>query len=154
MSLEQTISTQIKDALKSRDTTRVSTLRLLSNALHNEKIAKQADLTEEDETTVLQRQIKQRKESIEAYTKGGRQELADKEQKELEILQEFLPEQVNEAELEKIITDTIAEVAASSPQARLREQDFGRVMGRVMSKVKGQATGDIVAQVVKQKLTN
>lgn len=83
------LSTQINEALKKGDSLRVSTLRLLSNALHNEEIAKQGELTEDEESVVVQRQIKQREEAIEAYEKAGRQELADKEKQELNILQEL-----------------------------------------------------------------
>lgn len=124
----------------------MSTLRLLSNALHNEEIAKQKDLTEEDELQIIRRQLKQREEAIEAYEKGGRAEAAEKEKKEAEILKEFLPAGLDSGELEKIMEQTISETGASGMQ------DFGRVMGVVMGKIKGQADGSKIAELVKQKL--
>lgn len=145
--IAETLNQKISQALKAGDSVRVSTLRLLSNALHNEKIAKGQDLTEEDETKVLQRQVKQRKESIEAYQKGGRQELADKEQKELEILQEFLPKEMTDQELAEIIQQTVSKMDNQGMQ------DFGRVMGKIMPKIQGRASGERVASSVRQILS-
>lgn len=142
-----TINEQIKEALKKGDSIRVSTLRLLSNALHNEWIAKQKELIEEDELAVLRRQAKQREEAIIAYEKGGRKELAEKERQELAILKEFLPAQMPQEELSKIVEQVISEVGAAGPQ------DFGRVMGAVMGKVAGKADGNTVAEQVRKKLT-
>lgn len=144
--IKDKLNTQIKEALKAGDEVRVSTLRLLSNALHNEEIAKQKDLEEEEELQIVRRQIKQREEAIEAYTKGGRAESAEKEKKEAEILKEFLPAQIDAGELEKIVEGVIAEVGATGPQ------DFGKVMGTVMARVKGQAGGNKVAEIVRSKL--
>lgn len=148
-----TLQTEIKEALKAGDDIRVSTLRLLSNALHNEEIAKQKELTEEEELQIVRRQLKQREEAIEAYTKGGRPTLAEKEKKEAEILKGFLlaspaggPAQMGAEELEKIMEQTISETGASGMQ------DFGRVMGAVMGKVKGKVDGKAVGEMVKQKL--
>lgn len=147
------LTAQINDALKAGDDIRVSTLRLLSNALHNEEIAKQKELTEDEELQIVRRQVKQREEAIEAYTKGGRPEAAAKEKQEAEILKEFLlaspaggPAQMVDEELGKIVEQTISESGASGMQ------DFGRVMGAVMGKVKGQADGRIVGEIVKKRL--
>lgn len=140
------LQNRVKEALKAGDGVRVSTLRLLSNAFHNEEIAKQKELTEEEELQIVRRQVKQREEAIEAYTKGGRMETAEKEKQELEILKGFLPAQMDAGKLEKIVEDVIAEVGASGPQ------DFGKVMGVVMGKVKGQADGKTIAEMVKKKL--
>ncbi|MBI4032994.1 MAG: GatB/YqeY domain-containing protein [Candidatus Blackburnbacteria bacterium] len=141
-----TLNDQIKEALKKGDSIRVSTLRLLSNALHNEWIAKQKELTEEDELAVLRRQVKQREEAIEAYEKAGRKEQAESEKKEAEILKEFLPAQMSDEGLTKIVEHVISEVGAAGPQ------DFGRVMGMVMQKVSGRADGKRVEEKVKEKL--
>ncbi|MDO8503479.1 MAG: GatB/YqeY domain-containing protein [bacterium] len=144
--ITDTLNEQIKEALKKGDNIRVSTLRLLSNALHNEWIAKQKDLTEEDENAVLRRQAKQREEAIEAYDKGGRTEAAEKERQELAILKEFLPAQMSQEELIKIVDQVILEVKPAG------SQDFGRVMGAVMGKVAGKADGKAVAEAVRRKL--
>jgi uncharacterized protein YqeY len=144
--LKDKIDEQVKEALKAKDEIRVSTLRLLSNALHNKEIAKQEELAEEDEIQIVRRQMKQRQESIEAYEKGGRAEAAEKEKKEAEILKEFLPAQMDEAELEKIVASVVAQV---KPQGG---QDFGKVMGAVMGKVKGQVDGKTVGEMVKKQL--
>ncbi|MAG59535.1 glutamyl-tRNA amidotransferase [Candidatus Woesebacteria bacterium] len=144
--LKSKIDEQVKEALKARDEIRVSTFRLLSNALHNEQIAKQSELTEEEEIQIVRRQLKQREESIEAYEKGGRQEAAEKEKKEAEILKEFLPAQMDSGNLEKIVDEVISQVNPHGPA------DFGKVMGAVMGKVKGQVDGKTVGDMVKKKL--
>ncbi len=146
MSNVKSIPTQLKEALKSGDSLRVSTLRLLSSALHNEEIAKQKELSEEEELQIVRRQVKMRDEAIEAYEKGGRAESAAKEKQEAEILKEFLPAQMPEEELKKIVEEVISQTGAAG------QHDFGRIMGAVMAKVKGQADGNKVAEVVKQKL--
>lgn len=153
--IADTLPERTKDALKKGDVVRVSTLRLLSNALHNEEIAKQRELTEEEELGVVRRQLKQREEAVEAYKKGGRPESAEKEKREAEILKEFLPAspslggpaQMPEEEVEKIVEQVVAEIGTSGPS------DFGRVMGAVMARVKGQADGKIVAEAVRKKLS-
>ena len=144
--IKDKLGEQVKVALKAGDDIRVSTLRLLSNALHNEEIAKQKELTEEEELNIVRRQLKQRDEAVEAYTKGGRPEAAAKEKKEAEILKEFMPAQMDAGELAKIVEATIAEVGATGAQ------DFGRVMGQVMGKVAGKADGKTIAEIVKRKL--
>lgn len=138
---------QIKEALKKGEGVRVSTLRLLSNALHNEEIAKQKKLSEEEEIGVVRRQLKQREEAVEAYEKAGRVDSAEKEKKEAEILKEFLPAQMSEEDLEGIVSQVVSETGASSPA------DFGKVMGQVMARVKGKADGKVIAQIVQQKLS-
>lgn len=155
--IKDELTTRINDALKAGDDIRVSTLRLLSNALHNEEIAKQKELSEEEELQIVRRQLKQRDEAIEALrqaqgklTSASQEDLEarlKKEAQEAEILKEFLPAQMVTEELEKIVEQVISEVGASGPQ------DFGKVMGQVMARVKGQADGNKVAEVVKQKLT-
>jgi len=144
--LKKDIEQQLKEALKAKDELRLSTLRFLLAALQNEEIAKQKELTEEDVVTVVQRQVKQHKESIEAFTKGGREELARKERAELEILKTFLPQQLSSEEIKKMVEETITQ---------LPEQDrnnFGKVMGAVMGRVKGKADGNTVGKVVKELL--
>lgn len=144
--IKDNLTTQIQEAMKAGDEIRVSTLKLLSNAIHNEKIAKQRDLTSEEELQIVRRQFKQREEAIELYKKGGRQELVDKETAELAVLKEFLPVQISEGEIAKIVGEVIAETCASGAS------DFGKVMGEVMGRLKGQASGDVVAEVVRKRL--
>lgn len=143
--IKDRIAQDLKEALKKGDTIRVSTLRLLSNSIHNEEIAKQKELTEEEEFAVVRRELKKREEAVEAYEKGGRPESAEKEKKEAGILKEFLPVQMSEEELGKIVEQVISEAGASGPA------DFGKVVGAVMGKVAGKADGKMVTEMVRKK---
>ena len=145
MLLEQ-IQNDLKTALKERNELEVSTLRLSLSEAHNRQIEKQAELVDEDIVGVLRKEVKKRQESIEAYEKGGRQELADKESKELIILSKYLPQEMSPEELGKIVKETIDEVGAQGPS------DFGKVMGVVMNKVKGRIDGSKVSDAVKKLL--
>jgi hypothetical protein len=141
-----TIQNDLKTALKEKNELQVSTLRLLLAEIHNRQIEKQAELTEEDIVAVLRKEAKKRQESVEAYEKGGRQGLADKESKELLILSKYLPQEMSPQELEKIVKEVIVEVGAQGAG------DFGKVMGGVMGKVKGQIDGAKVSEAVKKLL--
>jgi hypothetical protein len=141
-----TIQNDLKTALKEKNELQVSTLRLLLAEIHNRQIEKQAELTEEDIVAVLRKEAKKRQESVEAYEKGGRQELADKESKELLILSKYLPQEMSPQELEKIVKEVIGKVGAQGAG------DFGKVMGGVMGKVKGQIDGAKVSEAVKKLL--
>lgn len=141
--IKNTLQKQIQEALKAGDSVRVSTLRLLYSALHNEEINKQKELNSEEELVIIQRQLKQRNEAVEAYEKGGRQDLSDKEKQEAAILKEFLPEQMSDEELLEIVERVVGEMG---------EVSFGQVMGGVMVKVKGRADGARVRALVGQKL--
>lgn len=145
--LKQDIEQGIKESLKIGDQMRLSTLRFLLSAVKNEEIARQREATDEDVITVVQRQMKQRKESIEAYTKGNRPELAEKEKQELEILSKFFPPQIVEEEIKKIVE----EVISSLPEQD--KKNFGKIMGMVMGRVKGKAEGSLVSKVVKEVLS-
>jgi len=135
-------------ALKSGDKLRASTLRLLLSAAQNAAIAKGrgAVLAEEELAEVLQKQAKQREESVEAYEKGGRSDLAEKEKQELEIVRAYLPEQLSEEEIRRLAREVVKEVGAKGPQ------DMGKVMGALMPKVRGRARGSAVSGVVKRLL--
>lgn len=135
----------IGEALKAHDEIRVSTLRLLSSAFNYEFIAKQHALNEEEEQTVILREAKKRKEAIEAYQKVGANDRAEKEEKELKILQEFLPPEIGQEELEKLVDDSISQLNAKTMA------DMGKVIGLVKSKAKG-ADGAKIAEFVKAKL--
>lgn len=140
------IQSDLNQALKDKKKTEVSTLRLLLSEIHNQEIAKQAELTKEDIIKVVQKEVKKRNESIEAYQKGKRDDLVAKEKQELEILNKYLPQQMSSQELEAIIQSVIKETGASSIS------DFGKVMGAVMGRVKGQANGKAVSESVKKVL--
>lgn len=146
--ISQNISKLIAEAMKARDQMRLSTLRMLSSEFNYAKIEKQHDLTEEEELVVLKKEAKKRRESIEAYAKAGRQELVESEKAELKIIEEFLPAEMNDADLEKIVADVILETGASDVSAT------GRVIGMVMQKAGASADGSKVASMVRQKLSN
>lgn len=144
--IADTINKQIAEALKAGDEIRLSTLRLLSSALNYEFIAKQHKLSEEEELGVVRREANKRKEAIEAYEKAGATDRAEKEKKELAVLEEFLPAQMSDADLVKIVDEAISATGASSMA------DIGKVMDAAMGKVAGRADGKIVSDMVKKKL--
>jgi uncharacterized protein len=136
----------VKEAMRARDTERRDALRLLLASLRNAQKELQRPLSEEEELQVLQRERKRRIEAADAFRSGGRPEQAESEERELAILQEFMPEPLSEDELEEIVDDAIAENGATSMR------DFGRVMADVMPQVSGRADGSVVSQLVKEKL--
>jgi uncharacterized protein YqeY len=145
--LLEKIEADLKDGMRARDTIKTDTLRGIKSALNYLKIEKQVEeVTDDDILTILNRQIKQRKESIESYKTGGRTELAEKEAKELVILEGYLPKQASPEEVKKIIMDAIAETAAAG------KKDFGKVMKIVTPKLKGQADGKVISQIVGEEL--
>ena len=146
MSLIQEIDDELKDAMRARDAERRDTLRLILNALKNSEKELQRPLTEDEELQVLQRERKKRVEAADAFRNAGREEQADKEEAELDVLEEFMPEPLSEDELEEIVDNVIAEVGATS----MRE--IGRVMADVMPQVAGRADGSAVSQLVREKL--
>ncbi len=137
---------QIQAAMKARDTIRLTTLQLLKSALDYERIEKHATLTAADELVVVKKEAKKRKDAIEAYTNAKRDDLVKKEQTELKVLEEFLPEQMPDEELAALIKETISDLGASS------FADMGKVIGAVMSQTKGQADGSRVSALVKEAL--
>ncbi len=146
MNLNEKLTVDLKEAMMARDELRVSTIRFLMADMKNYKIEKQRELTDEDIVTLLERQIKRHRESIEGFEKGNRAEMADKEKKELAILQTYLPEQMSKEEIEKAVTDVIAKTGASSIQ------EMGKVMGALAS-LRGKADFTLVSQTVKERLS-
>jgi uncharacterized protein len=146
MTLQQRIESAMRDAMRARDQRRTSTLRLAMAAAHNRQIELGRPLTDEDVIEVLGRQVKQRRESIEQFRAGGREEMAQAEEAEAAILAEYLPQQLAADELERIVDAAIAESGASSPA------DLGRVMGRVVPQTKGRADGKAISDLVRAKL--
>jgi hypothetical protein len=146
MSLIARIEDELKAARLARDQDRRDALSLVLNSLQNAQKELQRELSDDEELQVLQRERKRRVEAAEAFRGAGREEQAEDEEYELEILEEFMPEPMSEDELEEIIDDVISEVGATSIR------DMGRVMAGVMHQVSGRADGSMVSQLVKEKL--
>ncbi len=140
------IEEELKQARLARDEDRRDALSLLLNALRSAEKELGRPLTEEEGLQVLQRERKRRLEAAEAFRAGGREEQAEDEEYELDVLEEFMPEPLSEEELEEIIDDVISEVGATSIR------DLGRVMAGVMHQVSGRADGSTVSQLVREKL--
>ena len=146
MSRIETIEDQIKEAMRSRDAERRDALRLILNSLKSSEKELMRPLSDDEELQVLQRERKKRVEAAEAFRSGGREEQAEAEERELAILEEFMPEPLSEDEIEEIVDDAIAEVGATSMA------DLGRVMADVMPQIAGRADGSVVSQLVREKL--
>jgi uncharacterized protein YqeY len=146
MTLLQRIEGAMHDAMRARDDRRTQTLRMAMAAAHNRRIELRRDLTDDEIGEVLARGVKQRRESMELFRAGGRDELAEKEEAEAAILTEFLPEQLDPTELERMARAAIAETGASSPA------EMGKVMGRLAPQVKGRADGRAVSELVRRLL--
>ena len=146
MTLQDRIESAMRDAMRARDERRTQTLRMAMSAAHNRQIELGRALTDEDYVDVLGKQVKQRRESIEAFRAGGREAMAANEEAEAIILAEFLPEPMTEADLEAIVRAAIAETGAASPA------DLGKVMGRVVPQTKGRADGKAVSDMVRRLL--
>ena len=146
MSLIGRLEDELREATLARDAERRDTLRLILNSLRSAEKELQRPLKDEEELQVLQRERKRRQEASEAFRDGGREEQAVKEERELAVLEEFMPAPLADDELEEIIDDVIAEVGATSVR------DLGRVMADVMPQVAGRAEGSQVSQIVREKL--
>lgn len=147
MGLKEEIMADFKTAMKEKDKMRLSTLKLLKSSLRNKEIEEGGDLKEEEIRALLAKEAKQREESIEQYEKGNRQDLADKEKKELEIIQSYLPDPLSEAELDELVDKVIEDTGAADMS------DMGQVMGKIMPEVRGRADGSKVQQLVQRKLS-
>jgi uncharacterized protein YqeY len=137
---------EVKDAMRARDNTRRDALRLILSSLRSAEKELQRPLSDEEELQVLQRERKKRQEAADAFRSGDREEAAKKEEGELAILQEFMPEPLTEDEIDRIVDDAIAENKATSMR------DMGRVMADVMPQIAGRADGSAVSQLVREKL--
>ena len=147
MTIFERLTEDMKTAMKAGDKERLSTIRLLRGQLKNAMIDKKDDLSEEEEIAILSNAAKKRRESIEAYGKAGRDDLVEKEKKELEVIQSYLPQPLSPEELEEIVDQAIAEANAQTMK------DMGRVMGLIMPKVKGRADGKHINEMVRSKLS-
>ncbi|ASN61989.1 GatB/YqeY domain-containing protein [Latilactobacillus curvatus] len=147
MSLLEQLSSDLKTAMKAKDKLRLAVIRSLKTALTNAKISAGQDLSSDEELSVLSSQLKQRKDSLAEFEKGDRADLAEQTKAEIEIVQAYLPEQLDEAAVVTIVDEAMQATGATS------KADFGKVMQYVMPKVKGRADGAMVNQVVKSKLS-
>ena len=146
MNLQQRIESAMRDAMRARDERRTSTLRMAMAAAHYRQIELGRPLTDDEVVDVLGKQVKQRRESVDQFRAGGREERAVAEEAEAEILREFLPQQLSAQELEGIVDAAISESGASGPS------DVGKVMGRVMAQTRGRADGKAVSDLVRARL--
>jgi len=144
MKYQERVTADLKSAMKAKDQIKVLTLRLLIAAFENARIEKGRDLQEEDGVKILSSAGKKRKESIEAYEKAGRKELADKEKQELQIIEEYLPKQMSKEEVLQFIKEL--------KEWKSVKGDFGQAMKLVMGKLRGKADGKLVSEVVQELL--
>jgi uncharacterized protein len=142
VSLRERIQEDTTAAMRSGDVLRRDVLRMASNAAYNLEKQQLRDLTEDELIGVLTREAKQRRESIDAYRAGGREDLASREEAELAILTEYLPEPLTEEQLDQLVADGIAATGSATPR------DLGRVMGWLAPKIRGRADGRVVSQMV------
>ncbi len=147
MSLQEQISAALKDAMRARDEVKMATLRLVLTAIKTREKEARSLLEDQEVISVITSQIKQRRESIEQYRKAGREDLVETEEKELQILQGYMPEQVSEEEISNTLDEIIAEVGAVSMK------DMGKVMKAAMAKLAGKADGQAINAMVKAKLS-
>ncbi|MBS7181369.1 MAG: GatB/YqeY domain-containing protein [Enterococcus gallinarum] len=146
MTLLSTLNDDMKTAMKAKDKETLQVIRMLKASIQNEQIKKGADLNEEEELTVLSREMKQRRDSLTEFEKANRTDLAEKVKGEIAIVEKYLPAQLDEAEIRQIVAGAIEKTGASSPK------EFGKVMGAVMPQVKGKADGNQVNAIVKELL--
>ena len=147
MSLKERITSDMTAAMKSKDASRLSTLRMVKAAVQNREIEKGGELTDEELTKALQSLVKQRRDSVEQYEKAGREELAAKERAEIAVIEEYLPQAASREEVEQAVAEAIAETGASTMK------EMGAVMKAAQARLAGRnADGRTVSEVVKAKL--
>jgi len=146
MQLRERLTAEMKEAMKSRDALRLSTIRMVLSSVKNKDIELRRELADAEITETIVTLCKQRRESIRLFKEAGRQELVDKEEAELALLLEFLPRQLTREELQSLVDQAIAETSATSGK------DMGKVMKALAPSVSGRADGKLVSEVVKEKL--
>lgn len=146
MSLQEKLQEDLKAAMKSKDSRRLSVIRLAKAAIKNTEIAKKKELGDDEVLEVLNREVKQRRDAIPEFQKGNRPDLVESLEAEIAILMEYLPRQMSEEEIRQAAKEAVAAVGAKDAR------DMGKVMGALMPKVKGKADGRLVNQVVKELL--
>lgn len=146
MQLKQRLYEDLKKAMKTKDEIRTRTLRLIISSIKTLEVEKMTEATDDDVFRVLSKECRKRVEAIEAYKKGGREDLVNEEQRELEIIKSYMPKQLSEEELKEIVKNVVEETGSSSIK------DLGRVMKVLMPRVKGRADGKTVNDIVRQIL--
>lgn len=147
MSLLERLNEDMKQAMRNKEKEKLTVIRMIKASLQNEAIKLGKDLNEEQELTVLSREVKQRKDSLHEFEKAGREDLVEKIRTELQYVELYMPKQLSEDEVSKIVAETVAETGASS------KADMGNVMAAIMPKVKGKADGSLVNKLVQQHLS-
>lgn len=149
MSLQKQVMDKMKEAMKAKDTVALQALRAVKSAflLAKTETGAQEDLTEDQEIKIIQKQVKQRKDSAAVFIKQGRQDLADPELTEIKVLEQFLPKALSEEKIEEVVASTIQKIGASGMK------DMGKVMGIVSKELAGQADGKTISSLVKKHLT-
>ena len=146
MTMKTRLEDDLKQAMRSRDAARRDVIRYLRSEIRNQEIKVQEDLDDDGVVQVLSRQAQQRRDSIEAFTEANRTDLVEKEQAELEIIMEYMPQQMTSDEIASLVQQVVAEVGASGPG------DMGKVMSQIMPKVRGRAEGREVSSIVMETL--
>ncbi|MCQ6273631.1 GatB/YqeY domain-containing protein [Bacillus sp. V3B] len=147
MSLLERLNSDIKQAMKNKEKDKLTVIRMIKSSIQNEAIKSGKALSEEDELTVLSREVKQRKDSLHEFDKAGRQDLVEKIRTELQYVELYMPKQLSEKEVTEIVKQAISETGASS------KAEMGKVMAVIMPKVKGKADGSLVNKLVQQHLS-
>ena len=147
MSLLERLNSDMKQAMKNKEKDKLGVIRMIKAAIQNESIKVGHDLSQEEELTVLSREVKQRKDSLHEFEKAGREDLVEKIRTELKYVELYMPQQLSEEEVSEIVKQAIAEVGASS------KAEMGKVMSVIMPKVKGKADGSLINKLVQQHLS-
>lgn len=150
MLLREQLNADMKEAMKAREAgkLRLAVIRMVWSTIRNLEIDKKKELTEEEIAGVIAKEVKMRKDSIEEFQKGNRMDLVEQAEQEVEVLLPYLPQQLSEEEVRQVVSDTIAEIGATSPK------EMGKVMSALMPKVKGRADGKLVNTIVRELLNN
>lgn len=146
MSLLSRLNDDMKTAMKAKDKESLQVIRMIKSSIQNEQIKEGNDLTEDEELTVLSREMKQRRDSLHEFEEAGRDDLAEKVKSEIVIVEKYMPEQLSEDDIRQLVQEAITQTGASSVK------EFGKVMGAIMPKVKGKADGNQVNAIVKELL--
>ena len=146
MSLLDKLNDDMKQAMKDKDKLKLSVIRMVKSSAKNEEINQGKELSEDQVLTLLNRELKQRRDSLQEFENAGRTDLAEQTRAEIEVLLTYLPEQLGEAEVRQIVQETVEQVGATS------KKDLGKVMGAIMPKVKGKADGNLVNKIVQELL--
>lgn len=146
MSLKEQLTSDMKEAMKAHDKDRLAVIRMVRGAIRQQEIDGKKELNDDDVIAVISKEVKMRKDSIDEFSKGGRDDLVAKTQAEIEVLMPYLPQQLSEAEVKGLVEEAVAATKAATPK------DMGKVMGVLMPKVKGRADGKMVNTIVRSML--